>query len=322
MVATRTPTETRSVSVETTSGSVSPRPTMSPDLTASPTSAARASTARLRGVAGRGPHRPLQPGHRLDVVVEDVGAGREDEVERVGIPLAVRDEGLDGGPGPVPPDRLDRRRDGAGAAVGKVVTRDAGHHGVREPHAGHGLPNPLGLVGVEREGVARVHLAEAAGPRAARAVDHEGRGAVGPALVDVRAAGLLAHRHERERGHRAGDRPVVLAHPDRHPEPRRLADGNRHPRSGVDAGLAQPSERRALGGPRAEDDRCRERAALHDGRFLAPGTPPLGHRPLDDGVGDRLDRDRETGGAQARSPGGPRCHTARSRRTSTSRSRR
>ena len=52
-------------------------------------------------------------------------------------------------------------------------------------------------------GVAGVDEAEPAGPRAALAVDHEGGGAVGPALEDVRAAGLLAHGDEVEVAHRA-----------------------------------------------------------------------------------------------------------------------
>ena len=62
--------------------------------------------------------------------------------------------------------------------------------------------------------MARVHLAEAARPRAAFAVDHEGRRAVGPALVDVRAPRLLAHGDQPEvvdRGTRAGDSPCRCA---------------------------------------------------------------------------------------------------------------
>ena len=84
---------------------------------------------------------------------------------------------------------------------------------IRSTACGH----PVGLVGRQREGVARVDLAEAARPRAAFAVDHEGRRAVGPALVDVRAPRLLAH----------GDEPEIV---DGRPEPAvALADAARAP---------------------------------------------------------------------------------------------
>ena len=51
-----------------------------------------------------------------------------------------------------------------------------------------------GLVAVEVGGLAGVDLAEVAAPRALVAADQEGRLAVFPALVDVGAAGCLAHR--------------------------------------------------------------------------------------------------------------------------------
>ena len=57
-----------------------------------------------------------------------------------------------------------------------------------------------------------VDQAEAAGPRAALAVDHEGGGAVGPALEDVRAAGLLAHRDQVEVAHRRASGAGSRAH--------------------------------------------------------------------------------------------------------------
>src|ERR1700729_4077518 len=71
--------------------------------------------------------------------------------------------------------------------------------------------------------MAGVHLAEAAGPRAALAVDHERGGAVGPALVDVRAARLLAHGDEPEVGDGRAELSVALADVHGHPHPVRLA---------------------------------------------------------------------------------------------------
>ncbi len=66
----------------TTSSSVSPIPTISPDFVVSPAALARASTDEAAGVAGRRAHRPLQAGDRLDVVVQHVGAGGEQQLQR------------------------------------------------------------------------------------------------------------------------------------------------------------------------------------------------------------------------------------------------
>ena len=107
------------------------------------------------------------------------------------------------------------RGHGPGTAVGQVVAGDAGDHGVaRAASAPPPRATRSGSSGDERQRVAGVDLAEAARPRAALAVDHERRGAVGPALVDVRAARLLAHRDEAEvvdRSPRAGGSPCRCA---------------------------------------------------------------------------------------------------------------
>ena len=58
----------------------------------------------------------------------------------------------------------------------------------------HGLGDAARLVAVQLGGLAGVDLAEVAAPRALLAADEEGGLAVFPALVDVGAAGLLAHR--------------------------------------------------------------------------------------------------------------------------------
>ena len=81
-----------------------------------------------------------------------------------------------------------------GAAVGEVVARDAGDRRVAQPHRLHALGDPARLVAVEGGRLAGVDLAEVAAAGALVAADEEGRLAVLPALVDVGAAGLLAHR--------------------------------------------------------------------------------------------------------------------------------
>src|SRR5580698_6564407 len=109
--------------------------------------------------------------------------------------------------------------------------------------------------------MAGVYLAETAGPRAALAVDHEGGGAVGPALVDVRAARLFAHGDEPEVVDGRAELAVALADAHGHPHPVRLALRDVEARLGCHPRLAQPAQERAL--------RLRRRAqqiggALHD----------------------------------------------------------
>ena len=104
-------------------------------------------------------------------------------------------------------------RDGGGelrrAAVGQVVAGDGGEHGVAQAHLLDGLGHPLGLARIGGLGVAGVDQAEPAGPGAALAVDHERGGAVAPALGDVGAARLLAHRDELEVAHGPLDLEVL-----------------------------------------------------------------------------------------------------------------
>lgn len=70
-----------------------------------------------------------------------------------------------------------------------------------------GSSQPLGLPGV--------HRAELAGAGTDRPHHHDGGGAVGPALTDVRAVGFLANGAETVFGHVAADRLVAFA--ARHP---------------------------------------------------------------------------------------------------------
>ncbi len=79
--------------------------------------------------------------------------------------------------------------------------------------------DPRGLLRVERERLPGVDLAEAARAGAPVAEDHERRGAVGPALVDVRARGLFAHRVQVEIAHQPlrGPEPATQVGPHPHP---------------------------------------------------------------------------------------------------------
>ena len=138
------------------------------------------------------------------------------------------------------PDRADRRRERAGAAVGQVVARHASDDRVLEAERAHRLGHPGRLVRVAGLGSAGVDQAEAAGPGAALAEDHERGGAVGPALVDVRAARLLAHRVQLEAAGQDLEVPVPRAEPGPHLHP--LGTTERVVGRGVDPGLGEPAE--------------------------------------------------------------------------------
>jgi hypothetical protein len=207
------------------------------------------------GVVGGGPGGPLEPGDRLDVVVEHVGAGVEDEVERLGVAFAIRDEHLDPTSRPGPTDRFDRRRKRPGAAVGQVVASHRGDDGKVEPHRDDRLGHPFGLAVIERAGATGIDQAEPAGAGTTLAVNHERGGPVGPALRQVGTACLLAHRHQVQPGDLTLERRHLGAVLDSGPHPRRLAlpVGHRlvHPRLG-----------QTLGSPRRQGDRRGRGAAV------------------------------------------------------------
>ena len=202
-----------------------------------------------------------------------------------------------------------------GAPVGQVVAGDAGDHGVAQAHR---APPPRatrsGSSGDERQRVAGVDLAEAAGPGAALAVDHERRRAVGPALVDVRAARLLAHRHQAEVVDGRAELAVALADAHRHAHPRGLALRDVEAVLGRHAGLAQAAQQRALA--RAAHVRCGACGPRHDvgalGRRPSPNTATA--RATNASTTSSMD-DVDALRRAARSRRGRRCRTARCGRT-------
>ena len=123
-----------------------------------------------------------------------------------------------------------------GAAVAQIVAIDAGHDHILQAHVGDGAREILRLLGVRRFGPAVGDIAERAAAGADLAENHEGRGAVAEAFVDIRAASFFAH----------GDEPVFaqlglevgngITARDAHTNPRRLAQhwsvGELHRRSG------------------------------------------------------------------------------------------
>src|SRR4029077_9669343 len=85
---------------------------------------------------------------------------------------------------------------------------------------------------------ARLHRAEAACPGARVAEDHDRRGALVPALPDVRAAGLLADGVEVQTAQQALQVVVVLARRDAGADPVRVSPEGRR---AVNGGLRERS---------------------------------------------------------------------------------
>ena len=142
------------------------------------------------------PHAAVEARDRLGVVVQDLGLLGEHGLERVPVAAEVGDQDLDGAARQPPPDRPDRRGEVRRAAVRKVVPVDRRDDGVREAElAPRPRPRARARPGSSEPGLALADRAEAAVARADVAHQHEGRRALArPALVDVRAARLLADR--------------------------------------------------------------------------------------------------------------------------------
>ena len=121
--------------VSTSSSRSSPRPTITPLLVSSPAALDRFSSSSERGKLAPGAGLAVEAGHRLDVVVEDVGARVEDDRERLPAALEVGDEHLDRAAGDAGADLANRGREDPGAAVRLVVAVHGRDHGVPQAHA-------------------------------------------------------------------------------------------------------------------------------------------------------------------------------------------
>mmetsp|Transcript_23274 Transcript_23274/g.57784 ORF Transcript_23274/g.57784 Transcript_23274/m.57784 type:complete len:274 (+) Transcript_23274:244-1065(+) len=157
-------------------------------------------------VADRG----LQALHGLDVVREDVEAGRRDEVDAGEVAGKVRGQRLDHELGLRALDLTDSVGEVLRAAVRDVVAVNRSEDHVFKSPLCDGFGDVARLVGVERRrGVGGFDAAEAAAAGAGVAHEHEGGGAAAPALADVGAPRLLADGGETQAA-RVGAEPGVL----------------------------------------------------------------------------------------------------------------
>src|SRR6185437_6035696 len=137
--------------------------------------------------------------------------------------VEVRDQQLDPDPVGERVDLPDRLGVQPGTAVGQVVAGHSGDGGVAQPHLLHALGYPARLVPVQLGRLTGGDLAEIATPGALLATDQEGRLAVLPAFVDVRAAGLLADRVQALGFHQLPQLGVLRTHHGPGLDPLRLA---------------------------------------------------------------------------------------------------
>ena len=147
-------------------------------------------------IARARPHREIERRHGFEIVVEDVGPRRDHHFERAVLAQEIRRQDFDRGRRAARADGADDLREMLGAAVGEIVAIDRGDDDMGEAELAGRLRDMLRLGGIERAGQPGLDVAEGAGARAGVAHDHEGGVLLVPALADVRAARLLAHRDQ------------------------------------------------------------------------------------------------------------------------------
>ena len=145
-------------------------------------------------VAAAGLGDAVEAGDGFDVVVEDLGAGVDDELAGSFDALEVGGEDFDLAAGGLAADLQAAvramRRPGGAEVVGGAV--DAGEDGGAAAELGDGVGDAGGVGVVDGLGAALGHGAEAAAAGAQIAEHHEGGGFTVPALADVGALGGLA----------------------------------------------------------------------------------------------------------------------------------
>ena len=142
--------------------------------------------------------RLLEPPDSLQIVVEDVRARIHDDLKRRVITVEIRDQDLDSHPGRGVTHLADRLREDARPTVGQVIAGDTRDHDVLQAERADRLGDASRFVVVEPGRPAGLHRAEPACPGAGVTEDHDRRGALVPALSDVRAVGLFADGVQRQ----------------------------------------------------------------------------------------------------------------------------
>jgi hypothetical protein len=139
--------------------------------------------------------RPDSPENRWDglrVVSQHLRSTVEDLREKFRLAVEVGNEQLNPAVGGCGMDLPYGFRVQPSAAIVEVVTRNSSDGGVAQSHGRNGFGDTARLAAIGGLGLSGVDLAEVASPRAAIAPDEERGLTVFPALIDVRATGLLS----------------------------------------------------------------------------------------------------------------------------------
>ena len=167
-------------------------------------------------------HLAIEARHGFHVVIEHVGPRGHHGFERGPIAAKIRDQHFHPAAGNALANLRDGARENCGAAVGLIVAIHRRDHGVAQAHSLDGFGHALRLVFIGRaERLAARHGAKAARARADIAENHEGRGAVLPALAHVGAARAFADGVQVERAHDALQLLIIFAAEESHAQPGR-----------------------------------------------------------------------------------------------------
>ena len=140
-------------------------------------------------------HRVCQPAHGLDVLCKDTEPAVNDRRDSGGIAAEIRCQRLHRNVRGARFDGPDALGIVGCSAVVEVITIHGREYDVLQAHEFNRARDVGGLLAVEpAAGVSRVNRTEPTGAGADLTHEHDRRRAVVPALADVRALGLFAHR--------------------------------------------------------------------------------------------------------------------------------
>jgi len=173
-------------------------------------------------VARAGADNAIEARNGLRVVVEDLGAGFDDNANGFAAALKVWDQDLAAAAWGLAANLGNDQSKGARATDQIIVAIDAGNDGMLQAERSDSLSHAAGLVKVDGLGAAFGHGAEAASACAEIAQHHEGGSLVMPAFADVGALGALADGVQAEGTGQSLEVVVVFADRGAGLEPLRL----------------------------------------------------------------------------------------------------
>ena len=152
-------------------------------------------------IARAGPDRRVEARHRLHVVVEHVGFGLDDNLERAILAQEIGRQNFNRGAGRLCTNGGDGLGEMLSPAIIKVVTVYRGDDNMAQRQFCHSRADIFRFMRIKKVRPSGSHVAESASTGADRSEDHHGRMFLRPAFADVGTSRLLAHGDE-----------VVLAH--------------------------------------------------------------------------------------------------------------